>query len=289
MTKLRINQGFIKRIKSKYRLVIMNEETFEEKASFNLRPLNVFVTVGLLSIALIILTIMLIAFTSLREYIPGYADVKMQRNVYSLTIKADSLARIMASQELYFQNLKNIIDGKIITDTSVNMIKNMVLGDSVHQLNKSIEDSLLRVEIESQDQYALKNSNANFVGGISGFLFFSPLKGKVTSRFDAAQKHYGIDVVSNPNEIIKATLDGTVVLSNFTSETGYVLSIQHSNNLCSVYKHCSALLKKTGETVNAGDAIAIIGNSGELSLGPHLHFELWYNGTPIDPYKYVSF
>lgn len=290
MAKVKINQRFFKNIRNKYRLVIMNEETFEEKASFNLRPLNVFVAFGLLAITLITLTTLLIAFTPLREYIPGYADVKMQRNVYALTVKADSLERLLAAHELYLDNLKTIINGKTIVDTSVNMIKSTPAPhDSVFHLNKSLEDSILRAEIESQDQYALKNTNNNFAGGITGFLFFSPLKGSVTSKFDPKLKHFGIDVVSNPNEIIKSTLDGTVLLSNFTDETGYVIAIQHSNNLCSVYKHCSALLKKTGESVNAGDAIAIIGNSGELSSGPHLHFELWYNGMPIDPSKYISF
>jgi murein DD-endopeptidase MepM/ murein hydrolase activator NlpD len=125
--------------------------------------------------------------------------------------------------------------------------------------------------------------------GISGFLFFPPLKGTVTSRFDAPRKHFGIDIVSNANESIKATLDGTVLLSNFTSETGYVIALQHGNNLVSFYKHNSALLKKAGDFVKAGEVIAIIGSSGELSSGPHLHFELWYNGTPLDPLKYIAF
>jgi murein DD-endopeptidase MepM/ murein hydrolase activator NlpD len=162
--------------------------------------------------------------------------------------------------------------------------------DTIHKLRKSPEDSLLRQEIESQDQFSLAvNDNSSLSNSISSFLFFPPVKGTLTNRFDPVNKHFGIDIVSNPNEPIKSTLDGTVVLANFTSETGWVIGIQHSNNLFSFYKHNSALLKKVGDFVKAGEVIAVIGNSGELSEGPHLHFELWFNGTSLDPKKYIAF
>jgi murein DD-endopeptidase MepM/ murein hydrolase activator NlpD len=280
----------LQRLKNKYRLVIMNEQTFEENASFNLRPLNVFVTVGIVIILLITLTTFIIAFTPLREYIPGYADVKMQRKVYSLAMKADSMERALNARDLYIQNISNIINGNMTGAADENKKTQGAKYDTIRTLKKSTQDSVLRKEIESQDQYTLSvKSQTSFSNNMSGFLFFPPVKGTVTNRFDPVTKHFGIDIVANANEAIKATLDGTVLIANFTSETGYVIAIQHSNNLVSFYKHNSSLLKKVGDFVKAGEVVAIIGNSGELSSGPHLHFELWYNGTALDPKKYISF
>ena len=153
-----------------------------------------------------------------------------------------------------------------------------------------MDDSLLRMLVESQDQYELLSSNDKaFASGIGSYVFFTPLKGTVTTPFSALNKHYGVDIVSAPDEVIKSALDGTVIFSNWTSETGYVIGIQHSNNLFTIYKHNSALLKKEGDYVKAGEVVAIIGNTGELTSGPHLHFELWYNGSPVNPKDYVSF
>lgn len=280
----------IQRLKNKYRLVIMNEQTFEENASFNLRPLNVFVTVGIIIILLITLTTFIIAFTPLREYIPGYADVKMQRKVYSLAMKADSMEKAINARDLYIQNISNIVNGNMAGTADENKKTQGAKYDTIRSLKKSVQDSALRKEIESQDQYTLGvKGQTSFSNNMSGFLFFPPVKGTVTNRFDPVTKHFGIDIVANANEAVKATLDGTVLVANFTSETGYLIAIQHSNNLISFYKHNSSLLKKAGDFVKAGEVIAIIGNSGELSSGPHLHFELWYNGTALDPQKYISF
>jgi len=284
------NKKWFRRLKSRYRLVVMNDETYEEKASFNLRPLNVFVTAGLGVILLIILTTFLIAFTPLREYIPGYADLKTQRRVFNLVLRTDSMEKALAARDLYITNIRNVINGTAGMDTSGISPVGTAKYDTIHKLHKSQEDSLLRQEIESRDQYSLAISdNGSLVNSIKSFLFFPPLKGTVTNRFDPVTRHYGTDIVSKPDEVIKATLDGTVLLANFTSETGWVIGIQHSNNLFSWYKHNSALLKKVGDFVKAGEVVAVIGNSGELSSGPHLHFELWFNGTAVDPQKYVSF
>jgi len=290
MAKDEKKKKLFQRLKNKYRLVIMNEQTFEENASFSLRPLNVFVFAGILILLLITLTTFIIAFTPLREYIPGYSDVKVQRKVYELAIKADSMEKALNARDLYIQNINNIVNGNLSSTTNDNKKTTVAKYDTIHSLKKSYQDSILRKEIESQDHFTLGvMEDASLVNNMSGFLFFPPVKGTVTSRFDPVNKHYGIDIVSNANEAIKATLDGTVLLANFTSETGYVIAIQHSNNLVSFYKHNSSLLKKPGDFVKAGDVIAIIGNSGELSSGPHLHFELWSNGTALDPQKFISF
>ncbi len=284
------NKKWFRKLKSRYRLVVMNDETYEEKASFNLRPLNVFVTLGLSIILLVILTTFLIAFTALREYIPGYADLKTQRRVFNLVLRTDSMEKELAARDLYIANIRNVINGTAGVDQVNPLSGDPAKYDTIHKLRKSQEDSMLRAEIESRDQYSLSvGDNGSVVNSIRSFLFFPPLKGTVTNRFDPVIRHYGVDIVSKPDEVIKATLDGTVLLANFTSETGWVIGIQHSNNLFSWYKHNSALLKKVGDFVKAGEVIAVIGNSGELSSGPHLHFELWFNGSAVDPQKYVSF
>jgi len=280
---------YIRRLKGKFRLVIMNDETFEEKASFNLRPLKVFVATGIIIILLISITTFIIAFTGLREYIPGYADLKTQRHVYNMVLKTDSLQKEIDNRNAYIENIRNVINGTLPNEDTAKQKSGASKYDTIHHLTRSEEDAELRKQIESQDAYSLTEGSASIRNSIKSFLFFAPLKGTVTNRFDPVTKHYAIDIVSNPNEAIKSTLDGTVVFANFTSETGYVIGIQHSNNLFSLYKHNSALLKKAGDFVKAGDVVAIIGNSGELSQGPHLHFELWFNGTPIDPMQFVAF
>ncbi len=277
-----------RKLSNKYRLVVMNDETLEERASFRLAPMNVFVSVGFIFIILITATIYLIAFTGLREYIPGYADPGMKRKVFQLNQKTDSLQRVLDSRELYMSNIKNIMNGKV-EGKPENKSNASVQAkyDTLRSLPKSREDSLFRLEMERQDKETLKGSAEK--NGIGVFFFFSPVKGTITSGFDVREKHYGIDIVAPENEAIKAASDGTVVFANFTTETGYVIAIQHGNNLLTMYKHNSSLLKKTGDSVKAGDVIAIIGNTGEHTTGPHLHFELWYNGTPVDPQKYVTF
>ncbi len=285
-------KNWIHRLREKYRLVILRDDTFEKKWSLRLSRLNIILVISAIIIFFISLTAYIIAFTSVREYIPGYTDVNLEKNLYKLQLKADSLDNVFKQKDLYINNLKNIIEGKNIVDTIVNKPVAIINYDTI-SLKKTPEDSLLRLEIENQNKYnlypyendVLHNNNSS----ISGFNFFTPLKGIITNGFNIADKHYAIDIVSKKNEAVKATLDGTVIFSNWTLETGYVIAIQHQRNMISVYKHNSALLKEEGDFVKAGDPIAIVGESGELSTGQHLHFELWYNGNPINPADYMTF
>ena len=282
------------KLRNQYRLVILNDETFEEKISFRLTRINVFVLLGTLSILLIFLTAIIISFTSLREYIPGYTNPELPKQVYHLQQLTDSLEKDFYRKNLYFQNLKNIIEGKEIIDTIIPNTEQSANYDTIISLKKSIEDSLLRLEYEEQNNYSLFfNENENLIsennGSINSYNFFIPLEGIITRNFSLTEKHFGIDIVAAKNEAIKATLDGTVIFSDWTVETGYVIAIQHKYNILSIYKHNSTLLKKTGTFVKAGEPIAIVGNSGELSTGPHLHFELWLNGTPVNPKTYIGF
>lgn len=281
------------KLRDKYRLVIMNGETLEEKLTFRLSRLNVFVALGTLIIILIFLTSMLIAFTPLREYIPGYTNIGLQKRLYDLQIKTDSIEKDLEKKNLFIENLRNVINGKDLA-TELPVKRDTLKKYNNIRIKKSPEDSLLRMEIESQGRYSLYRTENRETGfpkkpDIGSVLFFVPLKGVITNGFDPAQGHYGVDIVSKQNDAIKAVLDGTIILSNWTIETGYTIAIQHQENIISVYKHNSALLKKVGDFVKAGDPVAIIGQTGELTTGPHLHFELWYDGNPVNPKEYITF
>jgi murein DD-endopeptidase MepM/ murein hydrolase activator NlpD len=283
-------KDFFNKLKLKYRLVILDDDTFEEKASLRLSPLNVFISVGSLVLFLITSTIYIIAFTPLREYIPGYSDVNLKRNVYKLTLKADSLERQVQLKDQYLTNIKNVIQGKIYPDVSKNP-KDTTNKYSGISGKPSENDLAFRQEIEEQEKkYSLAvTEGTKKKSTVGSFFFFVPIKGIVTSSYNQKEGHFGVDVAAQSNEAVKAVMDGTVIFSQWTVKTGYTIQIQHSNNLVSIYKHNAALLKKEGERVLAGEPIAIVGNSGELTTGPHLHFELWYNGTPLNPQEYINF
>jgi murein DD-endopeptidase MepM/ murein hydrolase activator NlpD len=271
----------------------MTDDTLEERFTFRLSRMNVFIALGTLTIVLIFLTSILIAFTPLREYIPGYTSVGLTKKLYRLQMKTDSIERDLASKERFMQNIKDIINGRDLTEDKPVVMDSMKRYDNI-KLKRSPEDSLLRVDVESQTKYSLYKMETIEPAGqkkpsVAGILFFCPLKGIITNGFDPAHRHYGVDIVAKQNEAVKTVLDGTILFSTWTLETGYVIAIQHSRNLVSVYKHNSAILKKPGDYVRAGEPIAIVGETGELVTGPHLHFELWNDGNALDPKDYISF
>ncbi|MDD3876113.1 MAG: peptidoglycan DD-metalloendopeptidase family protein [Bacteroidales bacterium] len=286
--------SFLKKIKDKYRLVIMNDQTLEEKLSVKLSRLNVFIIVGSLCIFLVFATTYIIAFTPLKEYIPGYADFDLAKDIYTLTKKADSLERVVESQEFYVLNIKNILEGNLSLEAYPTQPNNEGVNKNIN-FKRSEEDSILRSIIESQPGFELtesSNKENQFYSGtqsIKSFFFFPPLSGTVTNNFDPVEQHFGIDIVAPRNEAVKSTLDGVVVLSAWTLEFGYTIVIQHQNNLLSMYKHNSVLLKKKGDFVKAGEVISIIGETGLYTTGIHLHFELWFNGIPVNPKDYIIF
>jgi murein DD-endopeptidase MepM/ murein hydrolase activator NlpD len=276
------------RLKHKYRLVILNDDTFEEKVSLRLSQLNVFVVLGISSLLLILLVILLIAFTPLKEFIPGYANVNIRKQGVENFLKSDSIEVALAENNLYINNIKHIIQGELAELDNESVVDSSANYEGIK--NEPIEeDSVLRNMIETEEKYNLFNKAGSTPGNISSFIFLQPLKGTVTNRFNFKEQHFGIDVVAPKNEAIKATLDGTVIFAEWTVETGYVIQLQHADNIVSIYKHNSVLHKKAGDYVRAGEVIAIVGNSGELSTGPHLHFELWYNGIAINPEDYMMF
>ncbi len=285
------------KLRDKYRLVIFHDETFEEKISFRLSRMNVFVLITSLSVFLIVITSYIIAFTSLREYIPGYTDVNLNRRVYQLQRTADSLEGVFRQKQLYFDNIKRIVEGGDFSDDSLIAVnerqsRSGATYDTIRLVHSEIE-SELRSEFENSEKYNIQTDptlipearrRASTVAS-----FFTPVKGTITNKFDPVQRHYGVDVVAKSNEAIKAALEGTVLFADWTVDKGHVIGIQHAGSFVSVYKHNSVLLKREGDFVRAGEPIAIIGESGELSTGPHLHFELWFNSAPVNPEDYISF
>ncbi len=283
------------KLRDKYRLVILNEDTFEEKLSFKLSRLNVFVVTGTLAIILIFLTTYLIAFTPLREYIPGYSSANLQKDLYELQVRTDSIGEALKNRDLYISNLKSLLSGEVVPvpDQPVVQADSLVRSGYSRISNlRSKEDSMLRKEYEQENLYNLNvdsRSSQRQNTPVSKLNFYTPVKGIVTNRFDASRRHYGIDIATRQNEAVKAAYDGVVFFSEWTAETGNVIAIQHSGAVITVYKHNSVLLRKQGAYVRAGESIAIIGNTGEYSTGPHLHFELWINSSPVDPEKYLTF
>lgn len=276
----------IDKLRNKYRLVILNDETFEEKLSLKLSRLNVFFIVGFLMIFLIVSTTLLIAFTPLREYIPGYSSTALRRKAFELALKSDSLQNQINYNERYLLNIRKILEGKPLIDFADSAVSDSVVQAELGK-KLSKEDSMLRAFVEEEERFNISQLVESGVG--FRLSFFAPVKGLITNSFNPAESHLGVDIVADQNEVIKAAQDGVVVFSGWTAETGYVIIIQHPGELLSAYKHNSSLMKEAGQTVEAGDPIAIIGNSGELTTGPHLHFELWYQGNPVNPEDYISF
>lgn len=277
-----------RKLTHKYRMVLLNEDTFEEVGNMRLTRLNLIALVGIILILLVTITYILIAFTSIRELIPGYPDAAMRQHIRTNAMKLDSLEYEQTVRDLYFENLNRIISGD---QPELYMNDTITMADPRDiSFIRSVNDSLLRQQVEAEEQFRL--SVLDETPGskqLHDLHFFTPVEGIITAGFSPANDHFGVDLVAEPNEVVKAAMDGTVTMSTWTLETGYVIQIQHDYELITVYKHNATLFKTAGEKVAAGDAIAIVGNSGELTTGPHLHFELWHDRVPLDPVDYIVF
>ncbi len=277
----------IEKLRNKYRLVILNDDTFEEKLSLKLSRLNVFFIIGFLTIFLITSTVFLIAFTPLREYIPGYSSTAVRSKAFKLALATDSLEQQLNYNQRYLLNIRKIVEGNPPLDFSDTAMTDDEIKAELNR-PRTKQDSLLRLMVEEEERFNLTPGGAE-IGGLGNLYFFTPVKGIISQHFNPRESHWGTDIVAKKDEIIKAAQNGIVIFSEWTAETGYVVILQHPGDFLSVYKHNSALLKSQGESVRAGDPIAVIGNSGELTTGPHLHFELWFNGNPVDAENYLSF
>lgn len=274
------------KLTDKYRLVVLNENTFEERFSLKLSRLNVFVLSGVFSILLIAATIFLIAFTPLKEYIPGYSSTALKRKAAKLTFEADSLKTKLSILENYTKALKPVLTGEIEPE-SIDSIQTEARQRFIDEskLDATREDSIFREKVETETRFSLQKNTDSKVS----IVFFAPLNGSITQSFDANSKHFAVDIVAKKGAPVKATADGTVIFSGWTTETGYVILLEHANNYISVYKHNGTLLKQQGDFVKSGEVIATVGSTGELTTGPHLHFELWSGGYSVNPTNFIDF
>jgi murein DD-endopeptidase MepM/ murein hydrolase activator NlpD len=276
--------------RDKFRFAIFNDTTYEEVWRVRLSKSAAFLALSVAIFFIISLTTSLIAFTNLREFIPGYPDVTLRRTIIMNALMLDSLEHELEIRDKYFQDLNSVISGRQPIDRVAMRDSTRDYSNIVFQ--RSAEDSVMRSRIEQEEQYNVTQSAGGPERGTSlaNIHFFPPVKGIVSGNFDPRTRHYATDIVTLSKAVVSSTLDGTVIMTGWTMETGFVIMIQHSHNIVSVYKHNARLLKETGDRVWAGEAIAIVGDSGELyTSGPHLHFELWHNGEPLDPTQYIFF
>ncbi|WP_044401298.1 M23 family metallopeptidase [Lacinutrix sp. Hel_I_90] len=276
-----------KKLLHKYRLVILNEDTFEERLALKLTRLNVFILLGISSIILVGFTVLLIAFTSLREYIPGYSSTALKKQALELNYKTDSLQQILTNNDRYYASIKKVLKGEV---SSVEINRDSIIDAASIDLNEIDlnpikEDSILRAMVDKEDKYSLFDSARSKIN----FVLFPPVNGEISEAYNVKEKHYAVDIIVAKNTPIKATADGTVIFSEWTAQTGFVILIEHSHGLISVYKHNASLTKAQGDLVKAGEVIATAGNTGELTTGTHLHFELWSDGYPVNPTNFIDF
>ena len=286
MVKKKRHKAFWSNIKFKYKLTIINENTLEEVVGLRVSKLNgISVLLSVLTVLFLVASV-IIAFTPLRNYLPGYMNSEIRAQVVENALRVDSLQQLVDRQNLYIMNIQDIFSGTVRVDTVHNMDSlTTVREDSL--MERTQREAEFRKQYEETEKYNLTSITTR--PDIEGLIFYRPTRGMITDKFDADRKHYGTDIAANPGESVLATLDGTVILSTYTAETGYVIEVQHNQDFISVYKHCSSLLKREGDTVQAGEAIALVGNSGQLTTGPHLHFELWHKGRAVNPEQYIVF
>lgn len=296
------NRSLMEKLRDKYRLVIMNADTFEEVMSLKLTPLSVYVGISSLVVGTAIVVTMAIVWTPLKRYIPGYGDFQRDAEIAELTSKVGSLENEIEAHRRYNENFRKLLVGDL-ADMSKEAAEKQGqpanLADTLPQdVERIPEDEQLRAQVASgtftNSPAASPTAPSTVPGGpretpLEQLSFIPPVSGEITSAFDLKKEHYGVDIGAPKNTAVKAAAAGMVISSGYTVETGYSIAIQHPNNVVTMYKHNSVLLKKEGSPVKAGEAIAIIGNTGEQSTGPHLHFELWHKGRAVNPVGYINF
>ena len=280
------NKRFRKKLLHKYRLVVINEDTFEERYAIKLNRLNVFIITALSAIFLIGFTTLLIAYTPLREYIPGYSSTSLKKKATALTYKVDSLQRQLLFNDRYYASIKKVLTGDVASsEFNRDSIIEAAKAEDIIAVFPNKEDSLLRAKADKEDKYNLFDSETNS----SNFVLFPPVNGTISEGYNLEDKHFAVDVIVPETTPVKATADGTVIFAEWTVATGYVVILEHNNELISIYKHNGSITKEQGDLVKAGEVIALSGNTGELTTGPHLHFELWSKGYPINPTNFIDF
>ena len=275
------------RLKYKYKLSVINETSYEEVFNFRLSQLHVLTALSVLAVILVVLTILLIAFTGLREFIPGYPDGNMRQMIAQNALRVDSLENELLKRDRFFKSIRLVLNGGDTTSLERSREDTARYRNDTIRFQISEQENEFRAAIEERERFNLslgmKEQNHDY------YHFFPPVEGIVTQSFDEKKRHYGTDIVAKANAKVAAVLDGVVIFTDWTVKTGYVIQVQHTNDLISVYKHNSILLKKQGDYVRAGEVLGVVGHTGEESSGPHLHFELWRAGNPLNPENFIKF
>jgi lipoprotein NlpD len=280
-------RSFWKQLRFKYKLSFFNESTLEEVWSFRLSRLSAFVTVGLFAFFLIAVTAFVIIKTPIRNYLPGYLDMEVRNEIILNALRVDSLETALEVQARYLANVSDILMGTVTVD-SIQPVDSADFSNANYDMPRSENEEAFVRAFEEEEKYNLTVLNPNPTV-TEGVFFYKPVNGLVSSHYNVEKHHYGVDLVAGLRESVLATLEGVVVYTGYDPRYGNVIGLQHKNGFLSIYKHNELLLKETGEQVVAGEAIALIGNTGNLSTGPHLHFELWYKGNPVNPEEYIAF
>ena len=284
--KRRKRQILKKKLFTKNRLVILNEDSFEEIFSLRLTLMNVFVVATVGAILIITTTTFIIAFTPLREFIPGYASDELKRNATQLALKSDSLSNSIRKNEAYITSIKRILTGDL---DYAKFSKDSIYATQLE--NKPEENKASAAELELRNQVALEDKYNLFEKAQPkvSVVLFAPVKGSITEGFSLRNKHFAVDIALAKDTPIKSILNGSVIFADWTPSTGNVIIIRHNNGFLSVYKHAASLTKNQGDVVRTGEVIALAGSTGKESTGVHLHFELWKDGYAIDPTQFIEF
>ncbi len=288
MSKKRVRRKKLKKkLFTKNRLVILNEETFEEIFSFRLTLMNVFVVATSGALLIIFITTLIIAFTPLREYIPGYATSQLKKEAAELALKSDSLDKALKKNETYIKSIKKVLTGDlqyaVLNKDSI--VPSESEDFSEEDLKPSKKDLEFREKVAQEDKYNLFDKAKPKVSVV----LFPPVKGMITDKFNPTKKHYAVDIALAKNTPIKSVLSGRVIFADWTPNTGNVVIIRHSSGFISAYKHAASVTVSQGDIVKTGEVIALAGSTGQESTGVHLHFELWKDGYPIDPSIFIEF
>jgi murein DD-endopeptidase MepM/ murein hydrolase activator NlpD len=279
----------------KKRIVVLDQVSFEEKRVYTISKLSLLIYCSFIIIALLFLFFILISITNLKTYIPGYPNPVEQQSAIdkqvTIDMKLEEILNLKGVEEQYLTNLKQLLNGSVPRTAIDSFKKEFQKVDAVTNDHVSETEKSLREKVRKREKYEIDVFQGGSLSSevLPEVLLYPPIKGEITNKMDASIGHYGVDVIAPKNEAVMAILKGTVIYKSWSPDDGHVIHVQHKNNLLSVYKHNSEILKTTGETVEAGEPIAIVGNSGNLSKGLHLHFELWHNGFPIDPEKFINF
>ncbi|MEL7223130.1 MAG: M23 family metallopeptidase [Bacteroidota bacterium] len=291
-------QRFRERMNNRYLMTVMNEETFEEVRSFQLSLGNVYLAISSIVVLVAIAVVLIIAYTPVKQYLPGFGNIVEREELNDILSQVTILERELEAQTAYADNFRSLLLGKhqSAEEAEANLDTTHLHNiENIEEVTLSAEEIQLRreMELEAVGQ-AARNGNREPIAGsldvpLEQLFLVAPIRGEITGAFNPDDKHNGVDIIAPKGTAIKAAMNGYVVLSDYTYDTGYTIGLQHQNGVITFYKHNSELLKEVGSFVQSGEAIAIIGNTGHQTTGPHLHFELWLRGVPIDPVDYITF